>query len=698
MLFPFVSCMDEDLSMLSTSIEVQPNFAIPLVSSTTTLIDLLPEDIEEMTFDDDNFIRVTYAEDSIAQVSSDSLLVIEDQSPTEESFVVGEINIDAFETNVSVTLDELVSNLDPSTANDIQQADQQASAAGIGGKAYFPPISPQSGGEYIEEGSDQFENILISEGELSIEVTNNFPIEISSLSLELRNNIIGSAPIGVFEYTNIPVDDSQSKSIQLDGTLMYSEIELSIVEFSSIGSGDDEYDTTRWVPVSLLEDNISISVSGNSIVASEGSVKFPEQAGVSETFSIEMEFDDDVRISLIDLSQGNFVYTYESSVNTTIQLDLEIPTLINSLGQSFTQNILIDNTELSGSQSFSLPIDDYSFDFSLSDSINRLNVNYSSTILGSTNFQDYNQNDQITLMLGMENLDFSLVKGYFGQTTTDIEEDLLDIDVGVLEEIGAGIFLETPNLRFIVDNSINIPFQINLDMIGYNDNESVSLEGPSIQVSPGEDMSGVISVSDFNQDNSFLPQLLAINPSEIIYSGNAITNPVTESNPNPEQTNQNSIIPGSGISIGFEMDLPLYLRMEDVKRMDTLVLNFGEDTENDYIDSISLKIHTENEFPFDVDLKILFTDSVSGFIQDSLDVELIEAAETDENGRTISANIYDSNVSLSSSQIDALINSNRLLLDITMNSFDNQNSAVRLYTDYQFNISLGAILELNTAE
>ncbi|MFL2563590.1 MAG: hypothetical protein ACJ0QR_00005, partial [Flavobacteriales bacterium] len=89
MLFSFVSCMDEDLSMLSTSIEVQPNFAIPLVSSTTTLIDLLPEDIEEMSFDDDNFIRVTYAEDSIAQVSSDSLLVIEDQSPTEESFVVG---------------------------------------------------------------------------------------------------------------------------------------------------------------------------------------------------------------------------------------------------------------------------------------------------------------------------------------------------------------------------------------------------------------------------------------------------------------------------------------------------------------------------------------------------------------------------------------------------------------------------------
>ena len=690
-LFTFVSCIDEDISKRTNSLEIQPNMAIPLISSSTSLIDLLPEDVEEMTFDDDGFIRVSYKEDSIAQVSSDSLLVIEDQSPTVESFVVGEINIDAFDINVTVTLDELTSNLDGSIADDILQAEEQAQSAGFGGTAYFPPIPPQSGGDYVEQGSDQFENILISEGELTIEITNNFPIEIGTLFLELRNNNIGTEPIGVFEYTNILVNGSQSRSIQLDGTLMYSEIELSIVQFSSPGSGDNPLDQSQWVPISLEEDNITLSVFGNSIVATEGSLKFPQQDGVSETFSIDMEFDDDVEMSRINLSQGTFNYSYESSVNTSIDLNIQIPTLINSSGMIFTQNIMIENTESSGLQSFSIPIDNYSFDFSLSDSINSLEVNYSSTIMGSTNYEEYNQNDQITIMLGMENLDFSLVEGYFGQTTIDIEEDVLDLDVGVLEEIGSGILLETPNLRFIVDNSINIPFQINLNLTGSSDNESVSLNGPSIDVSPGQAMSVVTSVTDFDE-SSGLPQLIAINPSELIYSGTAITNP-------SGQVIENSITPGSEILIGFEMDLPLYLRMDDVKRIDTLAINFGEDNnQTDYIDSISLKIHTENEFPFDVDLMILFTDSVSGFVLDSLDVELLDAAETDENGRTIAPNIYDSNVSLSSSQIDALINSNRLLLDITMNSFDNQNSAVRLYTDYQFNISLGAILELNIEE
>ena len=77
---------------------------------------------------------------------------------------------------------------------------------------------------------------------------------------------------------------------------------------------------------------------------------------------------------------------------------------------------------------------------------------------------------------------------------------------------------------------------------------------------------------------------------------------------------------------------------------------------------------------------ILFTDSVSGLVLDSLDVELLDGAEVDEDGRTITANIYDSNIVLSSGQIDALFNSNMALLEVKMNSYDNQNTAVKLYT------------------
>ena len=77
---------------------------------------------------------------------------------------------------------------------------------------------------------------------------------------------------------------------------------------------------------------------------------------------------------------------------------------------------------------------------------------------------------------------------------------------------------------------------------------------------------------------------------------------------------------------------------------------------------------------------------------------MLDGAEVDEDGRTITANIYDSNIVLSSGQIDALFNSNMALLEIKMNSYDNQNTAVKLYTDYEFKIAVGAILELNIEE
>ena len=70
----------------------------------------------------------------------------------------------------------------------------------------------------------------------------------------------------------------------------------------------------------------------------------------------------------------------------------------------------------------------------------------------------------------------------------------------------------------------------------------------------------------------------------------------------------------------------------------------------------------------------------------------------DEEGRTIISNIYDSSIEINSGQIDALFNANRVLLDIKMNSYDNENTAVRLYTDYEFIIGVGVILELKIEE
>ncbi len=684
-LLSVVSCMDEDISKITNTIEIQPNIAIPVIHSTTTLLDLLPDD-ENLSFDDDGFIRIIYKEDSIAQFFSDTLMVIEDQDPTQDSFYLEAIDIDDFQTDINVTLSELTDNL---LANTAEEIDLAINIAEMNGSAYFPPITSQSGGSYYHQASDEFEfeYVMISQGILSIEIINNFAFEITSLELELVNTD-NQVVVGQFLFNSIAAGTSQVQSVSLADQSLYSNLEISIVEFSSDGSGPNPFDENSWLSFSS-SDYIIFSISGISFQATEGSIKFPSQEGPSDSIIVDMQVDDDVEISYINLSSGTMVFNYESSVNASLQLMIEIPSLKNQMGMVFSEVIEINNTQSSGQQTFSFSLDNYFFD--LTESVNQIQVNYSTQIIGSDTFESFSENDEIHIDMFMEEVEFTNIEGFFGQIEQEIEQGDLDLDLSILGDIAPNLYLETPNLRFTVDNAIGVPFLIDLDLLGINDYESISLNGPNIQA-PGL----MSSFTDFNNSNSQLSDMISLSPSQILYSGSVL------SNPNGNIGSINSIASGSDIKIGFELDVPLHFRLEDAKRTDTLDLDFGREndftSEEDYIDSVILKLHTENDFPLNIDLMVLFTDSVSGLVHDSLDIQILDAAEVNEDGRTITANIYDINITLDSGQIDALFNSNRVLLDIKMNSYENENTAVKLYTDYQFKIAMGAILELNIEE
>ena len=113
--------MEHDLTTLSTEIDAEYNLAIPLIHSTTRLGDLLPEN-ENMSTADDGLMRISFREDSIAEILSDSLLVIENQESTLEEFTVGEIAIPAFTSNVTIVMGDLTSNLDPTISSQISEA------------------------------------------------------------------------------------------------------------------------------------------------------------------------------------------------------------------------------------------------------------------------------------------------------------------------------------------------------------------------------------------------------------------------------------------------------------------------------------------------------------------------------------------------------------------------------------------------
>ena len=675
----FSSCLEHDLTALSSSINTELGLAIPLIHSTTTLGDLLPDN-EDVYMDADGLIRISFRQDSIAHVASDSLLVIENQPPTIKEFTVGAISLPDFTNSMLVTMGSLISNIQDSDLS--SQMTQAVNYSQVYGSAYLPPITTQSGGVYNTQASTEFQSVLISEGVLNIEITNNLAIDLSLLELRLSNSI-DNTEIGVFLFENILAANSESVSVQLQNINMSAEMSMQIVSLSSPGAGSNPLDESAWLSISN-QDELVIDVNGVDLIATQGFVKFPEQAGPDSTFVVDMDFEEGVEIELINLSAGQFVYSYESDLNTTLELLLEIPQLVDANSNPFSETIQIVN---SGLVTQLISLEGYSLIFQ--DSSSELLVNYSSQIVSTENFVSYNQVDEITLSIGMEDLDFELIQGYFGQLDQSIEEGILDLDFSALTDIASGIVLESPSLVFITDNSIGIPFEIDLNLIGEANGLSLELGGPSLVI-PAEQ----ISNTEFNNSNSQLQELIALSPTIITYSGSVISNPLGN------EGVLNTFQPNTGINIGFEMDLPLHLRIQDATTKDTLALSFDLEnpTQFDMVESVRIQLRTQNEFPLDVDLTMLFQDSITGMVFDSLKIVLLDAAPVDENGRTIEPLVYESNFGITANQFDAIINSNRTILDIRMNSYDSENVAIKLYTDYQFIIDAGIIVELKTVE
>lgn len=678
-LLMFSSCLEHDLTTLSSTINAELGFAIPLIHSTTTLGDLLSEN-EHMSTDPDGLIRISYRQDSIAHVESDSLLVIENQTPTIQEFTVGAISLPNFESSMLVTMGSLTSNIqDSDLSNEITEA---VNYSQVHGSAYFPPIAPQSGGVYNTQASTEFQSVLISEGVLNIEITNNLAIDLSLLELRLSNSV-DNTEIGVFLFENILAANSESVSVQLQNINMSAEMSMEIVNLSSPGAGPNPFDESTWLSISN-QDELVIEIEGVDLIVTQGFVKFPEQAGPDSIIVVDMDFDEGVEIELINLSAGQFVYSYESDLNTTLELLLEIPQLVDANSNPFSETIQIEN---SGLVTESISLEGYSFIFQ--DSSNELQVNYSSQIVSTESFVSYNHVDEITLSIGMEDLDFELIQGYFGQLDQTIEEGILDLDFSALADISSGIVLESPSLVFTTDNSMGLPFQIDLNLIGELNGENVALNGPSLMV-PFEQ----VSTTSFTSYNSQLPELIALNPSAVSYSGSVVSNPLGNVG------TLNTLRPNTGITIGFEMELPLHLRIQDANTKDTLALSFGSENTSDLIvvESVRMQLRTQNEFPLDVSLTLYFQDSITNVVFDSLKIELLEAAPVDENGRTIEPIIYESNFGINANQFDAIVNSNSTILDIRMNSYNNELTAIKLYTDYEFIIDAGIIVELKIEE
>ncbi|NVK28711.1 MAG: hypothetical protein HWE14_11740 [Flavobacteriia bacterium] len=378
----------------------------------------------------------------------------------------------------------------------------------------------------------------------------------------------------------------------------------------------------------------------------------------------------------------------------TLTLEVDNPTA-NTVDLSVT----INNADIAG-QTFSInlnatpgissqTVDISGLDLDLSN--NGVTENYLSFDIDILSNGGAAAGQTVDLALTYEELLVGRAVGYFGQRSVSVPSGNIKLGVEAFENFLNGLYLADPTIELIVASNVGLPLQLDLDLDGVNSAGqlealglgAINITGPAT-IGPYDTTNIVI-----DRNTSNIVDFIANVPNTILYSGAGIMNPQGE-------TGVDNFITADGeMTVGLRIDLPLALRTQNlIFQQEIGNLDFGGLTEQtDAVEELTLKFHVENEFPFDADMKLEFYQN--DVLTDSVLLDLFDAAPVDQNGRSTGYEITDEDEVLSGDKINRLLQADRLVMTITLNTTNNGNTTVKLYEDYDILVKLGVDAKLN---
>ena len=98
----------------------------------------------------------------------------------------------------------------------------------------------------------------------------------------------------------------------------------------------------------------------------------------------------------------------------------------------------------------------------------------------------------------------------------------------------------------------------------------------------------------------------------------------------------------------------------------------------------------------DTKLDLFLRDSVSEINLDTLEIANFSSGIIDQDGYLIESFFSENQLDLNQEEILNFAKSNQLVLDVTLNTEENQS--IRLYSDYEFLVNIGMRIKLNLDE
>ena len=293
---------------------------------------------------------------------------------------------------------------------------------------------------------------------------------------------------------------------------------------------------------------------------------------------------------------------------------------------------------------------------------------------------------ELTPQTGFD-VSFSVNNVGFDSITLPLGGDTVDVDLALFEDFDSGLILEDPQFTLNVNNPFALSGSINGDLFAFSQEGVQETLTVDLDIQPNN----VSSITYFRDQ---IGDIIALPPQILAYEAYASLS-----------FNATDIIGSESLMLGVDIDFPLSVNAANLSLKDTIVFE-GVDYDLSQINRMLLHYNLVNGFPLGTEFNLVLHDSLNpGINLDTLEFidvnnsynNVINPAIVDEYGEVISSETSSGILTLSELEIDNLLNTNKIIIDVTLSSFgfQNKDQYVKIYSDYECLFKVGLETEIN---
>ena len=560
------------------------------VANTNVSIDqiVIEDSLIEIQTNDNGLVSLFY-QNNLDDINFDSLINIDMIVPGKTERL-DSINFDNINISDTISLGELVSTIPLGSI-----LFPNGSTASI---PYLPNVI--SSDTFNVNASDYFETMILSDGYLFFEITNNLPTDISNVSVSLVNSS-NLNNIAAFNFPLISSGTSAKDSLSLAGLSIDKNIEAIINNIDVNASNGN-------ITVNY-SDNLISKISLKNLQITEATAFFPQQELSREI--TETTFDlGDAQITEIGIKTGLVKISLVSTIPDTGRIIYNIPSLKKN-GVPFSTEKIVPTTISGESTDYIFDFQDYILDLTGKDG--RLNGDTVNTIyselityIDSTGeLVTLNQQDSFYYYTEfIFSPEYAL--GYLGTDTVEFGPEIIENNI-FNNIIGGNIDLNNTNLSVEIDNYFGADANLVFTNLTAENSNTGEISIPSVDedgnnfIGHEYNINRATLINLANSDIQSSTTSIRLNADEML---SILHDKITTSlnvylNPNGQSSTPDFIFPDYPLDASIELEVPLNIIANNLHLRDTTDVDI-EQNEDVEVDKVFLKV--ENGFPIDLSL------------------------------------------------------------------------------------------------